>query len=129
VVVVLLLHSRKNIPDVPVWVNDLYNPLFTFWSILRDEPDALYEILKDAKEEHSTPDSARELFNQMKIELNHEESEDIYRAAAFTLLISVVSLVLLNLPHSHPKRVTITSQCEGLRTCQVFGTDSKLEDY
>jgi DNA adenine methylase Dam len=76
----------KEYSDVPVWVNDLYNPLFTFWSILRDEPDALYEILKDAKEEHSTPDSARELFNQMKIELNHEESEDIYRAAAFYII-------------------------------------------
>jgi len=76
----------KEYPDVPVWVNDLYNPLFTFWSILRDEVDGLYEILKDAKEEHSTPDSARELFNQMKIELNHEESEDIYRAAAFYII-------------------------------------------
>ena len=76
----------KEYPDVPVWVNDLYNPLFTFWCILRDEPDALYEILKDAKEEHSTPDSARELFNQMKIDINHPESEDIYRAAAFYII-------------------------------------------
>ena len=76
----------KEYPDIPVWVNDLYNPLYTFWCILRDRPDELYEILKDAKEEHPTPDAARELFNQMKIELNHSESEDIYRAAAFYII-------------------------------------------
>jgi site-specific DNA-adenine methylase len=76
----------KEYPDIPVWVNDLYNPLYTFWCILRDRPEELYEILKDAKEEHDTPDSARELFNRMKIEINHEETEDIYRAAAFYII-------------------------------------------
>jgi site-specific DNA-adenine methylase len=76
----------KEYPDIPVWVNDLYNPLYTFWCILRDRPEELYEILKDAKEEHSTPDAARELFNQMKIELNHPESEDLYRAVAFYII-------------------------------------------
>jgi len=80
------LAFSKEYPDTPVWVNDLYNPLYTFWCILRDRPDELYEILKDAKEEHSTPDSARELFTQMKIDLNHPESEDIYRAAAFYII-------------------------------------------
>ena len=82
---VALAFSKEN-PKIPVWVNDLYNPLYTFWCILRDRPDELYEILKDAKEEHSTPDSARELFTQMKIDLNHPESEDIYRAAAFYII-------------------------------------------
>lgn len=82
---VALAFSKEN-PKIPVWVNDLYNPLYTFWCILRDRPDELYEILKDAKEEHSTPDSARELFTQMKIDINHPESEDIYRAAAFYII-------------------------------------------
>ena len=76
----------KEYPDIPVWVNDLYNPLYTFWCILRDRSEELYEILKDAKEEHPTPDAARELFNRMKVEINHPESEDIYRAAAFYII-------------------------------------------
>jgi len=76
----------KQYPDIKVWVNDLYNPLYTFWSILQDRPQELYEILKGYKEEHGTPDLARGLFNQMKIELNHKESEDIYRAAAFYVI-------------------------------------------
>ena len=78
--------ASKLYPHLTIWVNDLYNPLYTFWCILRDRPEELYEILKDAKEEHSTPDSARELFNQMKIDINHSESEDIYRAAAFYII-------------------------------------------
>jgi site-specific DNA-adenine methylase len=82
---VAIAFTKEN-PDTPVWVNDLYNPLYTFWCILRDRPEELYEILKDAKEEHDTPDAARELFNQMKIEINHEETEDIYRAAAFYII-------------------------------------------
>lgn len=76
----------KQYPDIKVWVNDLYNPLYTFWSILQDRPQELYEILKGYKEDHGTPDLARGLFNQMKIELNHKESEDIYRAAAFYVI-------------------------------------------
>lgn len=76
----------KQYPDVPVWVNDIYNPLYTFWSILRDEVDSLYEILKGYKEEHPTPDAARGLFAHMKIELNHPDSEDLYRAAAFYVI-------------------------------------------
>jgi len=90
----------KEYPDVPVWVNDLYNPLFTFWSILRDEVDALYEIVKSAKEDlgpvpskkadkkelQEYYDKGRVLFNQVKEEINHPESEDLYRAAAFYII-------------------------------------------
>lgn len=90
----------KEYPDIPVWVNDLYNPLYTFWCILRDKPQELYEILKgykedlgpvpdkksDKKELEEYYDKGKELFNQMKIELNHTESEDLYRAAAFYVI-------------------------------------------
>ena len=76
----------KEYPDVPVWVNDLYNPLYTFWCELRDNIEELYDILKRYKEEHNTPDLARELFNQMKHELNHENTWDVYRAAAFYVI-------------------------------------------
>jgi len=80
------LYMAQKYPHLKIWVNDLYNPLYTFWSILQERPQELYEILVGYKEDHSTPDAARELFNQMKIELNHKESEDIYRAAAFYVI-------------------------------------------
>ena len=94
------IHITKKYPNLKIWVNDLYNPLYTFWCILRDQPDELYEILKQYKEDlGSVPDKeadkeeleeyydkGRVLFNQMKIDLNHKESTDLYRAAAFYVI-------------------------------------------
>lgn len=91
----------KEYPDIPVWVNDLYNPLYTFWCVLRDHPEALHLILRGYKEGlgevpnkndegncdpielQAYYDRGRILFMQMKTELNHSETYDIYRAAAF----------------------------------------------
>ena len=42
--------------------------------------------IKEYKEEYGTPDLARELFNEMKIQLNHPEAEDFYRAVAFYII-------------------------------------------
>jgi DNA adenine methylase len=80
------LEVTKRYPGIQVWVNDLYNPLYTFWSILRDEPKELHRCIKDYKEEYNTPELARQLFNEMKIQLNHPEAEDFYRAVAFYIL-------------------------------------------
>lgn len=87
------LEVTKRYPGINVWVNDLYNPLYTFWSILQEYPQDLYESIKGYKEDYGTPDLARQLFNEMKIQLNHPEAEDYYRAVAFILSISVVFLV------------------------------------
>jgi len=104
----------KQYPDIPVWVNDLYNPLYTFWCVLRDQPQDLYDALKGYKEDlgpvpdkkanEQEPeeieeeeevenkefeeyyDKGRELFNQMKIGINHPEADDLYRATAFYIL-------------------------------------------
>jgi len=76
----------QNNPYLNVWVNDLYYPLYNFWCILRDRPQDLYEILKKEKEVCNTPDLARGLFNQMKVELNTEETPDIWKAAAFYII-------------------------------------------
>lgn len=80
------IEFTKQFPDVPVWVNDLYNPLYTFWSILQEQPQDLYECIRGYKEDYGTPDLARELFNEMKVQLNHPEAEDFYRAVAFYII-------------------------------------------
>jgi DNA adenine methylase len=95
------LEVTKRYPGIQIWVNDLYNPLYTFWSILRDEPQELYECLKRYKEDlGDVPDKSdataaeleayyekgRELFNEMKVQLNHPEAEDFYRAVAFYII-------------------------------------------
>jgi len=80
------IEVTKRYPKIQVWVNDLYNPLYNFWSILRDEPQELYEVIKGYKEDYGTPDLARKLFNLMKDHLNHPEAEDFYRAVAFYII-------------------------------------------
>jgi DNA adenine methylase len=80
------LEVTKRYPFLDIWVNDLYNPLYTFWCILRDESQELYEVLKGYKEDYGSPEAAKELFNEMKIQLNHTETEDFYRAVAFYIV-------------------------------------------
>lgn len=72
----------KEYPDIPVWVNDLYEPLVNFWQQLQQRPDGLYVLLKAYKEDYPTPDKAKELFNYSKDDMNNSES-DLCRAAAF----------------------------------------------
>ena len=80
------LEIAKRYPFLDIWVNDLYNPLYNFWCILRDEPQELFECLKGYKEDYGTPELARQLFNEMKIQINHEETGDFYRAVAFYII-------------------------------------------
>ncbi len=73
----------KEYPDIPVWVNDLYEPLVNFWQQLQTRPDGLYVLLEAYKREYSTPTVARELFNYCKEDLNDKEKPELCRAAAF----------------------------------------------
>ena len=82
----MAIEVTKRYPDIKIWVNDLYTPLYNFWKVLRNQPEELYAILKNEKELCDTVELARGLFNQMNIELNQEETEDLYKAAAFYII-------------------------------------------
>jgi len=82
---VAIAFTKEN-PNVPVWVNDMYEPLTNFWFALRDDAEELHRCIKGYKEDYNTPDLARQLFDEMKIQLNHPEAEDFYRAVAFYIL-------------------------------------------
>lgn len=77
------IHITKKYPNLDIWVNDLYEPLYNFWCALRDNSQELCEILQEYKSKNGTPELARELFNQMKTEVNDKENPHIQRAAAF----------------------------------------------
>ncbi len=74
----------KQYPGIPVWVNDLYEPLVNFWIQLRDHGETLSSDLADLKEEYNTPEKARGLFNESKENLL--EGDDIDRAVAFYIV-------------------------------------------
>jgi DNA adenine methylase len=77
------IHITKKYPNLDIWVNDLYEPLYNFWCVLRDNSQELCEILQEYKSKNGTPELARELFNQMKTEVNDKENPHLQRAAAF----------------------------------------------
>jgi DNA adenine methylase len=77
------IEFTKQFPDVPVWVNDLYEPLYNFWVQLQKFPEGLVCLLDAYKKHYDTPDKARVLFNEMKIQLNTSDTPDLHKAAAF----------------------------------------------
>ena len=60
------LHFTKLNPDVKVWVNDLYSPLYVFWKVLKSDGKLLFERLKKLKLENSSIEKSRKLFLNSK---------------------------------------------------------------
>jgi DNA adenine methylase len=78
-------------PNVPVWINDLYVPLYNFWIQLRDNGNELSERLKEIKNrvsDFATQDerdsSHRELFDKLRVDINTQEG--LERAVSFFIL-------------------------------------------
>lgn len=82
--------AKKN-PRIPIWINDLYVPLYNFWVQLRDNGDQLSERVYEEKQytlDAGDPDKvterARDLFNQYKEEI--DKYTNLERAVAFFIM-------------------------------------------
>lgn len=82
---VALAFSRQY-PDIPVWVNDLYVPLFNFWKVLKTNGEQLADLLVTYKTSAPTEESSKELFLQSKEVLNDFESSELELAARFYIV-------------------------------------------
>ena len=82
-----LLFTQKH-PDVPVWVNDKYYYLYNFWVTLQEHRDDLSDVCYATKQEHPTPDSAKELFIRSKEEIS---SADPFRQAVLFWVLNKCS--------------------------------------
>ena len=81
------LEMTKRLPeDVPIWVNDLYEPLYNFWKVLQEDGEPLTDILLGRKQQHPDQDSARKLFNDAKDILNDFTQTSVDRAVAFYIV-------------------------------------------
>jgi DNA adenine methylase len=83
-------HTKAN-PDIPVWVNDLYVPLYNFWVQLRDRGQDLSESVREQKEkmlESGTQEEkdkfAKDLFNQYASEI--DSYDNFQKAVAFFIM-------------------------------------------
>ena len=72
-------------PDMNIWVNDLYEPLYNFWCELRDNGKKMRDELVQLKSRHPDPASAKVLFLQAKEYLSHgsKKTEPFHRAVSF----------------------------------------------
>ena len=77
--------------DIPVWINDLYVPLYNFWVQLRDNGRDLSESVREQKEkmmESGTQDEkdkfARDLFDRYANEI--DTYDDFQKAVAFFIM-------------------------------------------
>ena len=78
------LAITKRYPDLSIWVNDLYTPLFDFWTQLQHNGDELTKEIRRLKEENPEPETARGLFNESKDYLG----EDYRRSSPFSRAVS-----------------------------------------
>lgn len=80
------LAVTKAHPDLKVWVNDLYWPLWNFWIHLRDRGDELSDALIETKKNYDTEDKARVLFEAAKKELTDKDTTNFEKAVNFWIV-------------------------------------------
>ena len=87
----IAIDVTKANPDIPVWINDLYVPLYNFWVQLRDRGQDLSESVREQKEkmlESGTQDEkdlfARDLFDRYAAEI--DTYDDFQKAVAFFIM-------------------------------------------
>ncbi len=87
----IAIDITKSNPDIPVWINDLYVPLYNFWVQLRDRGEELSERVIEEKQNtldegdrDKVTESAKELFNKYKEEI--DTYNDFEKAVAFFIM-------------------------------------------
>ncbi len=79
------LHVAQTYPNISIWVNDLYEPLYTFWKQLQISGTKLTNELRQLKSRYPDRGSARGLFLEAREYLNRDlfNSEPFHRAISF----------------------------------------------
>ena len=87
----IAIDITKANPNIPVWVNDLYVPLYNFWVQLRDRGEELSERVREEKQrtldegdKDKVTAKAKELFNRYKEEI--DTYGDFEKAVAFFIM-------------------------------------------
>ena len=80
------LWVTKQYPDLLIWVNDLYEPLYNFWSQLQIDGKGMEDKLLELKAKHNDPDKAKELFITAKEEVDDRSLSNSHRAVCFYIV-------------------------------------------
>ena len=82
----MAIEMTKRYPNLSIWVNDLYEPLYNFWVQLRDNGEYVHNQLQQLKSRYPDQESARQLFLDAKEAVNDEKEKDKDRAVAFYIV-------------------------------------------
>jgi len=87
----IAIEITKSNPDIPVWINDLYVPLYNFWVQLRDRGEELSERVREEKQrtldegdKDKVIKKAKELFDKYREEI--DTYDDFEKAVAFFIM-------------------------------------------
>ena len=72
----MALYFSQLHPDIPVWVNDKYTYLYNFWVQLQERGNELSDACYKVKTDHPDDDTARDLFDKTKKDIEHAEPFD-----------------------------------------------------
>ncbi len=82
------LYITQMYPHLDIWVNDLYEPLYTFWTQLKENGNEIKNQLIQLKQRHPDPSSAKVLFLESKEYLANEprKCDATARAVSFYIV-------------------------------------------
>jgi DNA adenine methylase len=87
----MAIYTAQAHPGVPIWINDLYVPLYNFWIQLRDRGNDLSERVKEEKQnmldkgtQEEKDKFAKELFNKYQTEI--DSYNNLEKAVAFFIM-------------------------------------------
>ena len=80
------IHFTKLYPGISFWVNDLYKPIYNFWTQLQKNGSTMQIELEKIKKQHSNTILARDLFLKSQELINDKGVDDLRRAMAFYIV-------------------------------------------
>ena len=109
----IAIDVTKANPDIPVWINDLYVPLYNFWVQLRDRGQTSLRVSESRKRRCLRVAHRMRRISLLKICLIVMPMKLILmmtfrKAVAFFIMNSVVILVLPRTVHSQKLLLTLT---------------------
>ena len=122
------LYVSQMYPHLDIWVNDLYEPLYTFWKQLQLNGNEIKNQLVQLKQRHPDPSSAKYLFLESKEYLGTRPREGLTLRLVLSLsilLTSALFLVSLSPPRSASRRQTQTLVCEELKNSPTTSNSSQ----
>jgi len=97
----------KRYPNIKVWVNDLYYPVYNFWRQLQERGDELSHSLELLKEQHPVQDDAKRLFLHAKEHIGTDG--DAFKDAVRFYIINKCSFSGLSESSSFSKQASVSN--------------------